>query len=80
MNGQILDGQGQYEFVLDGYSRMVETIGTDTYIAHAVPGSLSGEAVWRVQLIDSTGSRQWADGDTEFDNTATSLSGLTYSY
>jgi hypothetical protein len=63
------------------YSRIVEVIGTDTYIAHAPVGSLSTDAVWRVQKIDTNGSRMWADGNINFDNVASSpLSALTFSY
>lgn len=62
------------------YSRIVQTMGTDEYIAYAAPGSLSGDSVWRAQKIDSNGSKMWADGNTNFDNSASALSGLTYTY
>ena len=62
-------------------SRIIETYGTDTYIALAPAGSETSASVWQVQKIDTDGSRQWADGDTNFDNAASSdLSGLTFSY
>lgn len=55
--------------------------GTITYIAEAAPGSQLSAAVWRAKKItDNTSSIsiKWADGNGNFDNTASDLSGLTY--
>ena len=70
------------ENVTDTYSRFVDpSDDPNLYIAHAPEGSELSAAVWRIQKIDENGSRQWADGNTNFDNVATPpLSGLTYSY
>lgn len=62
------------------YSRIVQTFGTDTYIAHAPIGSLSSDAVWRVQKIDVDGSRQWADSASFTQSCSADLSGLVYTY
>ena len=62
------------------YSRIVQTDAFgNTYIAHAEPGSLSGDPDWRAQRIDSTGSRMWAD-NANFSQIAVELSGLSYTY
>jgi hypothetical protein len=52
-----------------------------TYVAEAVPGSSPISAVWRVKRIETSGGNTaitWADGDGNFDNVATDLSGLVY--
>ena len=80
MANENFDKNQQYEHFLDEYMRVVEIDGTDTYIAHAIAGSALSGAVWRVQKVDSDGSRTWADGNTSFDNVATApLSGLDFS-
>jgi len=73
------DKNQQYETYENEYARQIMVSGTDTYIAIAVAGSATSAAVWRAYKVDSDGSKTWADGDTNFDNVATSLSGLTYS-
>lgn len=62
-----------------------DTINSITWVAQAVPGSSLASAVWRVKKIaTTTGSLEitritWADGNSNFDNAATSpLSGLTF--
>lgn len=64
----------------DTYSRIVASSGAYIYVMHAVPPALSGHPVWRVQRVDSDGSRMWADGDSSFDNIASGYLDLTYSY
>lgn len=64
--------------VNDTYSRIIKTVSGNTYIMHAPPGSLSGNAVWRMQKIDAEGSRFWADGNINFDNAASGY--LTHIY
>lgn len=66
-------------YVRDTYSRIIKTSGDNTYIMYAPPGSLSGDPVWRMQLIDSDGSRLWADGNNYFDNSASAYLTKTYS-
>ena len=66
--------------VSETYSRIVQTFGTDVYIAHAPIGSLSGDAVWRVQKIESSGSRLWAGGGEFTQSCSADLSGLTFAY
>lgn len=66
--------------ISEEYSRIVQTWGTDTYIAHAPVGSLSADAVWRVQKIDTNGSKQWAGGALFTQSCSADLSGLTFAY
>jgi hypothetical protein len=62
------------------YSRIIQTDGDgNTYIAHATPGSLSGDQVWRAQKITPGGDRLWAD-DGAFNQFPTDLTSLTYTY
>lgn len=80
MSQENFDKNSQYKTYLDEYSRKITVDGTDTYIAHAVNGTLEADAKWRCQKIDSAGTRTWADGNTDFDNIATDLTALSYSY
>ena len=57
----------------------IYTDGTDTYVAEATPGALTGNSVWRVQKIDTNGNVTWADGDTDFNNEADNYLTLSYS-
>lgn len=66
--------------VSDTYSRIVEVLGTDTYIAHAQIGSLSTDSVWRVQKLDTNGSRMWANSGLFTSSAASPMSALTFSY
>lgn len=55
--------------------------GAVTYIATALPGTAQATAAWQVKKIDETTGVviTWADGDANFDNSATDLTALTYS-
>lgn len=71
---------GLTELIIDNtYSRIIQTIGTDTYIAQAPRGSTQSASVWRVQKIDANGSRSWA-GTGTFNQPANSVETLTYNY
>ena len=57
-----------------------------TYIALALPGATTDEAVWRASKIVEVTSGDiitttitWADGNAEFDNLATDITALSYS-
>lgn len=66
--------------ILDNYSRVVQEVGTDVYVAHARPGSSVANAVWRIQKVDADGSKSWVDG-ASFSQCATGdFSLLSYSY
>jgi hypothetical protein len=64
----------------------VECSGNYTWMAEALPGTPIASSAWRVKQIEdvTVGGYQtirilWADGDGNFDNSATPpLSGLTY--
>ena len=61
------------------YARIIQTDATYTYVAEATAGSLAASAVWRAKRIETaTGTTTWADSNTNFDNVATTLSGLNY--
>lgn len=64
--------------VVDGaLATKVIVVGAVTYIAEAVPGTAEATAAWRIQSIDTTTGTliKWADGNSNFDNVATSLPG-----
>jgi len=53
---------------------------TYTYIGEALPGSLVGDAVWRVKrLTNADTTILWADGDSSFDNVWNDRASLVYS-
>lgn len=61
----------------------ITTSGNYTYIAHALPGSVQSDAVWRCKRVYDDGAGNitilWADGNSSFDNIATDLTALVYS-
>jgi hypothetical protein len=65
------------------YATKVTIDGQITYVGIAAPGTLESEAKWQCKMIDSsvagTTAVTWADGNANFDNIATDLTGLTYS-
>lgn len=78
MAQQRFDANQVYDLNLESYSQEIQTDGTYTYIAYAVPGTALATAKWRAERItDATGSRIFADGG-EFSQVATDLSALTY--
>lgn len=68
------------EELVQDFDTIVDTSGNYIYVASAPSGTAAGVAGWQVQRIDtSTLAITWADGNTNFDNVATSLSSLSYS-
>lgn len=64
---------------INQYARIIQSDATHTYIAEAIPGTLANSAAWRVKkIVTATGTTTWADGNSNFDNIATNLTGLTY--
>lgn len=63
------------------YAMKMTEVGTDLYIAYAVPGTAQSDAKWKVMKLDSSSGFviEWADGNTNFDNVATDLTLLNYS-
>lgn len=61
------------------YSRVIQEVGTDTYMAHAPAGTSISASGWRAQKIDNDGNRQWASSG-QFNQPAITLSALTYNY
>lgn len=66
------------KFALVSNSKIISSVGGYTYIADAIPGSLSSTAVWRIKQIDSGGTSLWADGNANFDNVASDMLTKTY--
>lgn len=63
-------------------AKKVTEIGNYTYIATAPIGTAQATAGWQVMRVEVSGSDTiitWADGDSAFDNIATSLETLSYS-
>lgn len=63
--------------------RYDEVDDTTAYRGEAAPGSSESASVWRIQRItfgaDGDVTRQWADGDAEFDNQWSQRTTLSYS-
>jgi hypothetical protein len=77
------DGQSFQRMTAEAMNRKIVKVGSVTYIAQAAPGTAESTAKWQAYMVDSsvegTTLITWADGDANFDNVATNLSGLTYS-
>lgn len=58
---------------------VIQSSGTDTYIAEAPVGSLNTDAVWIAFKVDSTGTITYANGSESYNNAADNLSSLIYS-
>lgn len=63
------------------YAIKITVDGVYTYIATANPGTAESANKWKALRIDETDGMvlTWADGDTEFNNSATDLTALDYS-
>jgi len=63
-------------------AKKITVDGSDTYVATAPIGSDQADPVWQAKKIAVSGGDTtitWADGDANFDNSATDLKTLTYS-
>jgi hypothetical protein len=60
------------------YSSVIQTRGTDVYIAEAPVGTSYATSAWRAQKIDQTGTTTWADNANFSQPANIELSGLTY--
>lgn len=53
------------------YTKLIDKVGTITYIGEADPGSAEGTAVWRISRFDETNDPdleiKWASGTSDFD-------------
>lgn len=63
------------------YALKMTTVGSVDYVAEADTGTAASAALWRAKKVDSTSGIiiTWADGNANFDNSATDLTTLTYS-
>jgi len=68
---------------IDAVAKKITVDGSYTYIAAAPIGTAQATAKWQAKCIydDGAGTTTitWADGDANFDNSATDLTALTYS-
>ena len=78
--GLSYDGQSLQRTNADNLAMKITEDGLVTYIAIAAPGTLQSEAKWQVKKIDKTTGTviTWADGNANFDNSATDLTALSY--
>lgn len=56
----------------------ITTVGSDTYIGVANPGTAQSAALWQAFKYGD-GVLTYADGNAKFDNVATDLTSLSYS-
>lgn len=73
---------GFINYTAPALAQYIQTSGSMTYIAEASPGTALSAAFWRCKRIEdltTTVKVTWADGNGNFDNSATSLDALTYS-
>lgn len=63
------------------FALKLTTVGSIDYIGEAAVGTATSAASWRAKKVDSTTGIviTWADGNANFDNSATDLTVLTYS-
>lgn len=67
----------------DKFAIKITEANSYTYVAYAPAGTAEASALWMVKRIDETVSGTtkilYADGNANFDNTATDLTALSYS-
>lgn len=75
------DGVSLQRGLADSLAIKVTTDGDLTYIGLAAPGTAEATEKWQCFCVDSTTGVKvtYADGNSNFDNTATDLTGLSYS-
>lgn len=75
------DGQNLQLNNAENLATKVTVAGDLTYVGIAAPGSAQASAVWQCKKIDQSSGTvvTFADGDANFDNTATDLTAHTYS-
>lgn len=75
------DGVSSQLPMADSLAVKVTENGSVTYIGTAAPGTAEATAKWRCFKVDETTGAviTWADGNSNFDNTAEDLAALTYS-
>ena len=64
------------------YNKIIDVVGSTTYIGEADPGSALASAVWRIKRIQVVGDVStilWADGNSNFDNVWNNRAALSYS-
>lgn len=75
------DGTNLQRMNADNMAIKITEVGDVTYVAMAAPGTAQSTAKWQVKKIDSSSGTviTWADGNADFDNSATDLTALNYS-
>ena len=80
--GTVIDGNLSVNVtqVESAFAEKTQIVGDYTYEGVAAPGAAQGSSVWRVKRTNtSTLVTTWADGNSNFDNTVTDMSSLSYS-
>lgn len=75
------DGVNSQLPIGESMATKITVSGDITYIGIAAPGTAQGTAKWQCKKVDSSSGVviTWADGNADFDNTASDLTALTYS-
>lgn len=76
------DGTNLQRMSADALATKITVVGDDTYIGIAAPGTAQATAGWQCKKISVSGGTTtitWADGNSNFDNTSTDLTALSYS-
>jgi hypothetical protein len=74
------DGQNLQRLLADNLQMFCDSDGTYDYFCFAAPGTAQATDKWMVFRLDNDGSKQFADGNANFDNVATDPTLLSYSY
>ena len=75
------DGVALQRMAADALAVKITVDGVVTYVGIAAPGTAQATEKWQCKKIDETSGTviTWADGNANFDNTATDLTALSYS-
>ena len=74
------DGQGSGVISADKLQIKSVSSGGYNYFCFARPGTAEATAKWQCFRLDDNANLMYADGNSSFDNAATSPETLTYSY
>ena len=74
------DGQNVQRQISDLLQTKVQTSGIYTYVAFSKPGTAEAATDWMALRVDTSGNMMFADANENFDNAASNLTLLNYSY
>ena len=75
------DGKNLQRQGATSYAIKMTVDGNVTYIGLAAPGTSQSDATWQAMKLDMSSGilLTWADGNCNYDNNVTNLTGLNYS-